>query len=152
MTPEEKLSSMGIELPLAAAPIANYVPAKRAGDLIYVSGQLPSVKGDVAYRGLVGDAVSLEDARKAARVCAVNVLAAAKSTGVRLADIEILKVEGFVASAPGFTAQPAVINGASDLLVEVLGESGRHARFAVGVPALPLGACVEISAILRVAR
>jgi enamine deaminase RidA (YjgF/YER057c/UK114 family) len=150
MTPEEKLRQMGIELPAVAAPVANYVPYKRAGDCLYISGQLPSAKGEVLYKGKVGAQVTVDQARAAARLCAINILAAAKAAVGDLSTVEVLRVEGFVASAEGFTAQPAVINGASDFLVEVLGQAGRHARFAVGVSELPLGGCVEIAAILKV--
>jgi len=150
MTPEEKLASMGIQLPDVPAPVANYVPFKVSGGLVYVSGQLPSEGGKVVYKGIVGDTVTVEDARKAARLCALNILAAAKAAAGNLSAVEVLRVEGFVACAPSFTAQPSVINGASDFLVEVLGQPGKHSRFAVGVPSLPLGACVEVAAVLRV--
>ena len=150
MTPEEKLASLGIHLAAPAAPVANYVPFRICGNIVYVSGQLPSSEGKVVYTGVVGDTVTLAVAQKAARLCAVNVLAAAKAAAGDLSIIEVLRVEGFVASAPGFTAQPAVINGASHFLVEVLGPAGKHARFAVGVASLPLDACVEVAAILKI--
>jgi enamine deaminase RidA (YjgF/YER057c/UK114 family) len=150
MTPEERLASLGIFLAAPAIPLANYVPFRICGDIVYVSGQLPSSEGKVVYPGVVGDNVTLEVAQKAARLCAINVLAAAKTAAGELSRIEVLRVEGFVASAPGFTAQPAVVNGASDFLVEVLGPAGRHARFAVGVASLPLDACVEVAAILKI--
>lgn len=147
MTPEQKLESMGIVLPQAAAPVANYVPARKAGPFIFVSGQIPMVEGRLISKGKVGAGVSLEEARAAARTVAVNILAAVKGIAGDLSAVRALRVEGFVASADGFTDQPKVINGASDLIVEVLGEDGRHTRFAVGVSELPLGASVEIAAI-----
>lgn len=150
MTPEEKLTLMGIDLSQIAPPAANYVPYKRVGDLVYVSGQLPMRGGKVQVTGTVGREVTLEAAREAARLCAINILTVAKAAAGQLSRIEVIRLEGFVACSCDFTSQPAVINGASDLLVEILGEAGRHARFAVGVPVLPLGAPVEIAAILRI--
>jgi enamine deaminase RidA (YjgF/YER057c/UK114 family) len=150
MTPEERLAGMGVELPAVAAPVANYVPWKRSGDLLVVSGQLPSAGGQVVFKGAIGGEVALEEGQKAARLCAINVLAAAKAAAGELSRVEVIRIEGFVASAPGFAAQPAVINGASDFLVKVLGDAGRHARFAVGVSCLPLGASVEVAAVFRI--
>lgn len=150
MTPEEKLAKLGIELPKPAAPVANYVASKRAGDLLYISGQLPMAGGALSCKGTAGKDVTLEDAKAAARVCAINILAAAKAAVGELSRVEAVRIEGFVASAPGFTDQPLVINGASDFLVEALGDRGRHTRVAVGVAALPLGAAVEVSAVFRV--
>jgi len=150
MTPEEKLSQMGIKLPPPAAAVANYVPFKVAGDLILVSGQVPFKDAKLPFKGVVGADVSMEDARECARLCAINILSAVKAAAGELSRVEALRVEGFVASAEGFTDQAGVVNGASDFLVEVLGEAGRHTRFAVGAAALPLGAPVEISAIFRV--
>ncbi len=152
MTPEENLAKLGVTLPEITAPVANYVPAKLAGGLLFVSGQLPMVAGRLAAKGLVGQGVSLEEAAAAARTCAINILAAARAVAGSLSRLEAVRVEGFVASAAGFTDQAKVVNGASDLLVAVLGERGRHARFAVGVAALPLGACVEVAAIFRVSE
>jgi enamine deaminase RidA (YjgF/YER057c/UK114 family) len=146
MTPEERLARLGITIPSLAPPVANYVPARRAGNLLFVSGQLPMVAGALAYKGLVGRDVSVEDARDAARVCAINLLAAARSAVGNLSLIEVVRVEGFVACGGDFTEHPMVINGASDLLVEALGDKGRHSRTAVGMSSLPLGAPVEIAA------
>lgn len=147
-----RLSAMGIELPDAAAPAANYVSFVRFGSTLQTSGQLPLDGGKVAVTGKLGEAVSLEDGQRAARLCAVNILAQARTA---LGDLEsigrLLKLTVFVASAPTFTDQHKVANGASDFLVEILGERGRHARSAVGVPALPLDAAVEIEAIFEIA-
>jgi len=150
MTPEEKLSQLGITLPVVAAPLANYIPAKRVGDMLFVSGQLPMVAGKLSCKGLVGRDVALDQAKAAARTCAINILAAAKSVIGELSALEAVRIEGFVASADGFTEQPAVINGASDLLVQALGDKGRHTRIAVGVAELPLGGAVEVSAVFAV--
>ncbi|MHC4713433.1 MAG: RidA family protein [Planctomycetota bacterium] len=147
MTPEERLEQLGITLPAVAAPVANYIPAKTVGPLIYISGQIPMVEGDLVCTGKVGAEVSLEQAREAARVTAVNILAALKSVAGDLSRVEAVRVEGFVASVDGFTDQAKVLNGASDLIVEILGDAGRHTRFAIGAAELPLGAPVEISAV-----
>ncbi|MBU6213329.1 MAG: RidA family protein [Actinomycetales bacterium] len=145
-----RLADLGVELPKVTPPVAAYVPALRSGDIVYVSGQLPMVDGALLATGLVGSDVSAEDAKALARRCALNALAAV-STVADLADVEqVIKVVGFVASAPGFTGQPGVINGASEFLGEVFGEAGRHARSAVGVAALPLGAPVEVEFMFRV--
>lgn len=152
MTPDERLASMGIQLPEVAPPVANYVPARRVGDMVFVSGQLPVSSGTLQHPGVVGEDVTLEEARAAAQTCAVNLLAAAGSVAGGLNSLQVVRVEGFVASARDFTDQAKVINGASDFLVEVFAEAGRHARFAVGVPVLPLGSCVEISAVFAVTR
>lgn len=152
-TIEARLARAGVTLPASAAPAANYVPFVRQGDILFVSGQLSVLAGGEAYRGKLGAGVSLDDGRKAARICAINILAQLKSA--LDGDLEgigrIVRLGGFIASAPEFTDQHLVMNGASDFLVEVLGERGRHARAAVGVPALPLGAAVEIDAIVAVA-
>lgn len=150
MTPQENLARLGIALPSVPAPVANYVPARTAGGLVFVSGQLPFESGRLAVTGLVGREVTLEQAVRAARVCAVNLIAAARSASGSLDNLEAVRVEGFVASAEGFADQPKVINGCSDFLVEVFGERGKHARFAVGVSSLPLSAPVEIAAIFRI--
>lgn len=147
-TVSERLDALGIPLPTAPAPVAVYVPARVVGDQCWTSGQLPSVDGRLVTTGLVGDVVSVEEARAAARQCALNALAAAAAAvgGVdRLTGV--LKVVGFVQSPPDFHDQPAVINGASELLQRVFGEAGRHARSAVGVSALPLDAAVEVEVI-----
>lgn len=149
MTPEEKLALLGLDLPPPAAPVANYVPWKKIGRFLYVSGQVPLAGGEVAFRGVVGRDVALEEARSAARLCMLNVLAAAKAAVADLSKLEAVRVEGFVASSAEFTQHADVVNGASDLLVDILGEAGRHTRFAVGVAALPLGVPVEISALFH---
>src|SRR6266545_4493536 len=140
-SPEERLHELGIELPQPAAPVAAYVPCVRTGDLLYVSGQVPLVDGRPRWTGRLG----------AAKVCAVNVLAALKAELGDLGRVRrVVKVTGFVASEPGFTDQPKVINGASELFGEVFGEAGRHARAAVGVAALPLGVPVEVEVIVEI--
>ena len=152
MTPEEKLAELGIELPVAPRPVANYVPFKIAGDLIFVSGQIPVAAGELTCTGLVGRDVTLEDAREAARLCAVNILSVVRSAAGELRRVEAVRLEGFVACAEGFRDQASVLNGASDLLVEVLGEAGRHTRFAVGASELPLGAAVEVGAVFKLVK
>lgn len=146
---ERRLAELGLGLPPAAAPAANYVPFVVAGELIFVSGQLPFQGGGVAVRGRLGDDVGLEQGQAAARLCALNVLAQAKAaSGGDLDRIaRCVKLGGFVACTKEFIDHPKVINGASDLVVEVMGESGRHARFAIGCSSLPLGAAVEVEAI-----
>ncbi|GAA4916708.1 enamine deaminase RidA (YjgF/YER057c/UK114 family) [Stackebrandtia albiflava] len=146
-----RLTELGITLPTVVPPIAAYQPAVRSRDHVYVSGQLPIVDGELLATGLVGDDVTPERAAELARVCALNGLAAVEAL-VGLASVtRIVKVNGFVASAPGFTGQPAVINGASNLFGDVFGEAGTHARSAVGVAALPLGAPVEVDLVVEVA-
>jgi enamine deaminase RidA (YjgF/YER057c/UK114 family) len=146
--PAERLAELGLTLPAVAAPLAAYVPAVRAGGFVYTSGQLPTVDGKLLAVGKVGAEVSAADAAGLARTCALNALAAAASAAGGLAAIgRIVKVTGFVASAAGFTGQPQVVNGASELLLEVFGEDGRHARSAVGVAELPLNAPVEVELI-----
>jgi len=149
--PAERLAELGLTLPPVAVPVAAYVPAVRAGDLVYTSGQLPTVDGKLPAAGKVGDEVSATDAAGLARTCALNALAAAASAAGGLDQIRrIVKVTGFVASAPGFSGQPQVINGASELFIEVFGEDGKHARSAVGVAELPLNAPVEVELIAEV--
>ena len=152
-TIDSRLAALGITLPEAAAPAANYVPFVISGNLLYLSGQLPIEGGKVAVLGLVGGDVTLTDAQRAAELCAINILAQAKSAlGGDLSRItRVIKLNGFVASAPGFIEQHLVINGASNLIANVLGEAGKHARAAVGMAALPLNAAVEIDAILEIA-
>jgi len=150
VTPEEKLEALGIGLPRAARPVANYIPSKAADGIIYVSGQIPVSAGELVFKGVVGRDVTLHEAQQAARLVAINILAAVKAVAGELSRVEALRLEGFVAGIDGFTEQASVLNGASDLLVEVLGEAGRHTRFAVGVPRLPLDAPVEIAAIFRI--
>ena len=142
---EDKLEALGIALPDAASPSFNYVPVKIHGRVAYVSGQMPKVDGEVRVFGKVGVEVDLETARNEARICILQGLACLKAALGSLDRVEeILKVNGYVASAPGFNAQPKVIDAASDLLVEVFGEAGKHARAAVGVAELPRNAAVEI--------
>ncbi|WP_232661426.1 RidA family protein [Pseudonocardia sp. TRM90224] len=149
-TPAERLAELGITLPSVATPAGSYVPARRTGSLVYTAGQLPLVDGKLAATGKVGEEVSPEEAAKLARICALNALAAIDNLVGIDAVTGIVKVVGFVASAAGFTAQAGVLNGASDLLGEVFGEAGRHARSAVGVAELPLAAPVEVELIVEV--
>ena len=148
---EARLSELGLTLPAVAAPLAAYVPAARSGDLVWTSGQLPFVDGVLAATGKVGAEVDPDAAADLARTCALNALAAIKAEIGDLDEIvRVVKVVGFVASAPSFTGQPGVINGASNLLGEVFGDAGKHARSAVGVAVLPLDAPVEVEIVVRV--
>ena len=150
-TPEERLAELGLTLPPVATPAGSYVPALRTGMLVYTAGQLPLTDGKLLATGKVGGAVTAEEAVALARVCALNALAAAAASAGGLSAItRIIKVTGFVASAPGFTGQPQVVNGASDLLTEVFGDAGKHARSAVGVAVLPMDAPVEVELIAEV--
>lgn len=146
-----RLTELGIELPVPAVAVANYVPFVMTGNLLFVSGQLPLEAGKMAVTGKLGDTVSLEDGIRAARLCGLNLLAQARAAaGGDLDRVKrLVRLTAFVASAPSFTDQPKVVNGASDLMVQVLGEAGRHARVAVGAPSLPLDAAVEIEAIFE---
>ncbi|HSA49172.1 MAG TPA: RidA family protein [Yinghuangia sp.] len=149
--PEDRLAALGLSLPEVAAPVAAYVPALRTGNHIHTSGQLPSVDGKLLQTGKVGAEVTADEAKALARQCALNALAAVKSELGDLALVRrVVKVVGFVASDPGFTGQPGVVNGASELLGEVFGEAGRHARSAVGVAVLPLDAPVEVEVVVEV--
>ncbi len=150
MTIENRLAELGITLPEPSTAVANYLPVVEDAGLITVSGQLPLRDGQLTCTGYVGGDVSVEDAYQAARLCAINGLALIKQAAGSLDRVRIIRVGGFVASASGFTGQPKVINGASDLLVEVLGDRGRHARAAVGVAELPLGAAVEVEFTARI--
>lgn len=147
---EKALAEAGFQLPPAAAPAANYVPYTRQGDTLYISGQLPLIDGKLLATGRVGESIDLELAAKAAQACALNIIAQMKAAcGGDLGQVEqVLKLGAFVASAPDFTGQPQVVNGASDLMVLAFGDMGRHARFAVGTNVLPLNASVEIDAII----
>lgn len=149
---EARLTAAGITLPEAAAPAANYVPYVISGSLLYLSGQLPIEGGKIAVTGLLGADVPLEDGQRAAQLCAINILAQAKAAlGGDLGRItRVIKLNGFVASAPGFVEQHLVINGASNLIADILGDAGKHARAAVGMAALPLNAAVEIDAIMEI--
>lgn len=146
MSIETKLAQLGITLPQAAAPVASYVPVVVQGGFAYTSGQLPFVDGALVT-GKLGDTVSLEEGQAAARACGLMILAQLKAAGLLERVEQVVKLGGFVASTPGFTDQPKVANGASDLMVEVFGDAGKHARSAVGVPVLPLDAAVEVDAI-----
>ncbi|HEV7896677.1 MAG TPA: RidA family protein [Planosporangium sp.] len=146
----DKLAELGLKLPALVAPLASYVPAVQSGDHVYVSGQLPIVDGQLTAIGKVGADVAPERAAELARQCALNALAAVDSLVGLERVVKVVKVVGFVASAEGFTGQPAVINGASELFGAVFGEAGRHARSAVGVAELPLGAPVEVEAIFEI--
>jgi enamine deaminase RidA (YjgF/YER057c/UK114 family) len=145
-----RLAGLGITLPEVGKPLAAYVPAVRSGNLVFTAGQLPLRDGRLVGSGKVGAAVSAEDAKELARVCALNALAAVGSV-VHIDEVRrVVKVLGFVASAPGFTGQPGVLNGASELLGEVFGDAGAHARSAVGVAELPLDAPVEVEIVVEV--
>ena len=149
---EDRLSELGLTVPEVVPPVAAYVPVVREGDLVFTSGQLPMVDGSLAATGKVGAEVDAETAKSLAETCALNAIAAIKS---EIGDLDtvtrVVKVVGFVASAPGFTAQPKVVNGASELLGEIFGEAGKHARSAVGVAELPLGLPVEVELVVEVA-
>ena len=145
-----KLEQLGLELPTVVPPVANYVPAVRTGSMVYTSGQLPMVDGVLAATGKVGAAVSPELAAGLARTCALNALAAIDGLVGIDAVVRIVKVVGFISSAPGFAGQPAVLNGASDVLAEIFGDAGVHARSAVGVSELPLDSPLEVELIVEV--
>ncbi|HEC31603.1 MAG: RidA family protein [Deltaproteobacteria bacterium] len=149
---EKRLEQLGIKLPAAPEPVASYVPAAITGNLIYVSGQIPIREKKLVYEGIVGKDVSLEQAQEAAKICIINVLAVVKKELRTLDRIKkIVRLSGYVASTPDFTQQPAVINGASDLLVQVFGDTiGKHSRIAIGVASLPLNAPVEIDLIAEI--
>ncbi|MFI0764638.1 RidA family protein [Streptomyces sp. NPDC021218] len=149
---EGRLAGLGLKLPEVAAPLASYMPALRTGSYVYTSGQLPLVEGKLGVTGKVGAEVTPEEAKELARTCALNALAAVKSVvGDLDRVVRVVKVVGFVASASDFTGQPAVVNGASELLGEALGDAGVHARSAVGVAVLPLDAPVEVEIQVEVA-
>ncbi len=150
-TPEERLASLGLEVPDVAKPVAVYVPAVRSGNHVFTSGQLPMRSGELITTGKVGGEVSAEEAVECARQCALNALAAIRAEVGDLANVKrIVKVVAFVASTPDFTGQPGVANGVSELLGEVFGDAGVHARSAVGVPVLPLDAPVEVEMVVEV--
>jgi len=146
----ERLAELGLTLPEVVAPVGAYVPAVRSGSLVFTSGQMPMVDGAMVAVGKVGALVSPEQAKELARTCALNALAAIEALVGLDAVVRVVKVVGFVASTPDFTGHPAVINGASDLLGELFGEAGQHARSAVGVAALPLDAPVEVELVVEV--
>jgi enamine deaminase RidA (YjgF/YER057c/UK114 family) len=150
-SPTQRLAELGLELPAVAAPAGSYIPAKASGSLVFTAGQVPFVDGKLPKTGKVGAEVTAEEAKDLARICALNALAAVDAL-VGLDNVKgVVKVVGFVASAPGFGGQPGVINGASDLLAAVFGDSGTHARSAVGVAELPIDAPVEVELIVEVA-
>ena len=146
--PYARLAELGLAVPPVAPPLAAYVPAVQTGNHVYVSGQLPLVDGQLLATGKVGADVTAEAAKDLAKQCALNALGAVEALVGLARVVRVVKVVGFVASAEGFTDQPAVINGASELFGAVFGEAGKHARSAVGVPVLPLGAAVEVDAIV----
>lgn len=150
---DTKLAGLGIILPTMSSPLANYVPYVRTGNLVFIAGQICQVDGKPTCVGKVGGAVGLAAAREAARVCALNLLAAIKAACDGNLDrvVRCVRLGGFVNAAPGFTDVPAVVNGASDLIVEVFGDAGRHARTAVGVAELPRGVAVEVDAVFEIA-
>ncbi|MBD8890099.1 RidA family protein [Roseibium litorale] len=151
-TVESRLASLGVILPTPATPVANYVPFVRTGQQLFISGQLPMSPDGLQYAGKLGESLSLAQGRSAARLCAINLLAQAKAaTGDLEKIVRLVKIVGFVNSTPDFTDQAQVINGASDFMVEALGDKGRHARSAVSAASLPFGAGVEIEAIFEIA-
>ena len=148
---ESRINELKLSLPDAPKPVAAYIPAKQTGNLVFTSGQLPMVNGELISKGILGQDVEIEDAKNAARICTLNALAAIKAVIGDLDRIkQIVKVVGYVASVPAFTQQPGVVNGASELLLELFGENGKHARSAVGMAALPLNASVEIELTVEV--
>ena len=149
--PVARLAELGYEVPPVVAPVAAYVPAVRTGQHVYVSGQLPFVDGQLLATGKCGDTVTTEEAKKAAERCALNLLGAVHALVGLDSVVRVVKIVGFVASAPGYTDQPEVVNGASELLGKVFGEAGQHARSAVGVAELPRNTPVEVEAIFEVA-
>ena len=150
---DARLKELGIELPEAAAAVANYVPYVISGNMVHVAGQITLLGGKPQHLGTVGADISVEEGKTAARLCALNLIAQVKAAcGGDLDRVSrVVKLNGFVASAQGFTQQPAVVNGASDLMVEVFGDAGRHARAAVGVMGLPLGVSVEVDGLFEIA-
>lgn len=148
---EKKMRGLGLELPEVPKPVASYVPAVRSGNYVYTSGQVPFVKGELMHRGKLGGDLTIEQGYECARVTAMNCLAAVKSVIDDLDRVKrIVRVTGFINSAPGFTDQPKVLNGASDLLVEIFGERGKHSRLAIGTSELPLGAPLEIDMVVEI--
>ena len=150
MTVADQLHALGLSLPDTPRPLASYVPAVRTGNLVYTSGQLPTISGQLTASGLVGLDLNEDQGLEAARVAVLNALAAIASVAALDDIVRVVHVTGYVASADGFTDQPAVVNGASDLLLQLFGDAGRHSRAAVGVAILPLGAPVEIDLIVEV--
>ncbi len=151
MTAREKLAELGIPLVPSPPPVASYIPVAVSGNLAFVSGQIARKGGQVIYKGKVGETVSADQGAQVARECAVLALAALNDAGLLDRVVRVVKVTGFVASAPTFYDQAKVVNGASDLLVQVFGDAGKHARTSVGVPILPLGAPVEVDFVFEIA-
>lgn len=148
---ETKIQMLGLILPEIPKPLASYVPAKQSGKLVFTAGQLPLVKGDLLSKGILGQDVLIEEAYKAAQICTLNGLAAIKGViGDLDRIVQVVKVVGYVASISTFTQQPAIINGASEVLLDIFGEAGKHARSAVGMAVLPLNASVEVELIVEV--
>jgi enamine deaminase RidA (YjgF/YER057c/UK114 family) len=148
---EDRIISLGLVLPEVPAPLAAYIPAKKTGQVIFTAGQLPLLKGELICKGLLGQDVDIEQAYQAARICTLNALAAIKGLVKDLDQIvQVVRVVGYVASTSTFTQQPAIVNGASELLLEIFGEVGKHARSALGVASLPLNASVEIELTVEV--
>jgi enamine deaminase RidA (YjgF/YER057c/UK114 family) len=149
---DQRLAELGITLPVAAKPVANYVPWSRTGNLVFISGQGPIADGKITLQGCLGDTLSVEDGVKSARLCAINVVAQLKDACDGDLDRvkRIVKLVGFVNATPAFTDHPKVINGASDLMVEIFGDKGRHARSAVASPSLPFGISTEVEAIIEI--
>ena len=148
---ESRINELKLLLPDAPKPVAAYIPAKQTGKLVFTAGQLPMVSGELISKGLLGQDVEIDEANKAARICTLNALAAIKGVIGDLDRIkQIVRVVGYVASVPTFTQQPAVVNGASELLLEIFGENGKHARSAVGMAVLPLNASVEIELTVEI--
>ena len=151
-TVEQRLAEMGVKLPKPAAPAANYIPFITTGKMIFVSGQITMLDGELQYLGKVGDTLSADDGYNAARICAINLIAQVKEACFGDLDMvtQVVKLGGFVNCTPDFTDQPKVINGASDLIAKAFGDSGQHARFAVGAPSLPLGVAVEVDGVFEI--
>ncbi|ACA59976.1 RidA family protein [Candidatus Desulforudis audaxviator] len=150
MSVEERCRALGLEIPAAPPPVAAYVPGVRAGQLLFTSGQLPVAGGEVVFRGRIGAELSPADGYEAARLCALNCLGVIRSVAGSLEQVEqVVQITGYVRSAPGFEGQPGVVNGASELVLAVFGEAGRHARAALGVAELPLGAAVELTMVVK---
>ena len=148
---ENRIKNLGLVLPEVPAPLAAYIPAKKTGHVIFTAGQLPLLKGELICKGLLGQDVDVEQAYQAARICTLNALAAIKGVVKDLDQVvQVIRVVGYVASTSNFTQQPAIVNGASELLLEIFGEVGKHARSAVGVASLPLNASVEIELTVEV--
>ncbi len=150
MNPEKKLAELGITLPDAPAPLGAYIPVKIVGDLAFCSGVLPLKAGQPVYKGKIGDALTVDDGKEAAKLCAINVLANLKATLGSLEKIKgVARVEGYINCAPGFTSLPQVLNGSSEFFAEVFGDAGRHSRMVVGVNELPLDCCIELVCVFE---